>query len=287
MKSKILKRLLPLASAVFIFASPITALAAQEQLTPEMQAAIIAQQQAAALAAQQAQAAIAIQQAQQAALAAQQAQAAAGQEQDGTNLQAGLILAGTCTTSLSGSSSNRINNIKVASGRLNNVILAPGQALSVSTAILPRTAENGYKMAGVYSGGKTVQGIGGGICQVSSTTYNAVMNAGLLVTSRYPHSMPVHYLPLGQDAAISAGSKDMVFVNNYSTPIILQTSCSNSSLTVSVYADAATLAGRTYKFYAKNTGSLSAQSYRDTYLNGVLVGTELVASSHYSAHNGD
>lgn len=196
----------------------------------------------------------------------------------------GMILAGTCTTSLAGSSRNRINNVQVASSRLNGLTVAPGQAVSISTAILPRTAANGYKMAGVYSGGKTVQGMGGGICQVSSTVYNAVMNAGLTVTTRSPHSMPVHYLPLGQDAAISAGSKDMVFVNNYDTPITIYTACDSSSLTVSVFVNAQTMAGRSYRFYAKNTGKLSADSYRDIYLNGVLVGTELIAHSRYSAH---
>lgn len=199
----------------------------------------------------------------------------------------GFVLAGTCTTSFSGSSSNRVNNLQVASGRFNGLTVAPGQAVSVSTTILPRTAENGYKTAGVYSGGKTVQGMGGGICQVSSTVYNAVMNAGLKVTSRSPHSMPVHYLPLGQDAAISAGSKDMVFVNTYDTPILITSSCdaATKKLTISVFVKAESLAGRSYRFYAKSTGGLSADSYRDIYLNGVLVGTEYIGHSSYSRHS--
>ena len=82
----------------------------------------------------------------------------------------------------------------------------PGQEVSVSTAILPRTSANGYREAGAYLNGETVMAIGGGICQVSSTVYNAVKNAGLVVLERHPHSMPVHYLPLGLDAAISSGS---------------------------------------------------------------------------------
>lgn len=133
-----------------------------------------------------------------------------------------FVLAGSCTTSFSGSSSNRINNIKVAAEHLNNMIIMPGQEVSVSTAILPRTSANGYREAGAYLNGETVMAIGGGICQVSSTTYNAVKNAGLVVLERHPHSMPVHYLPLGLDAAISSGSKDLRFRNNYSAPVILQ-----------------------------------------------------------------
>lgn len=196
----------------------------------------------------------------------------------------GYVLAGSCTTSLKGSSKNRITNVTVAASRLNGLVIQPGQAVSISTAILPRTAENGYKMAGVYSGGKTIQGIGGGICQVSSTVYNAVMNAGLTVMQRYPHSMPVHYLPLGQDAAISAGTKDMIFMNSYDTPILMTTACDGSTVSVSVFVQAVTLAGRSYKFYAKSAGSLSADSYRDVYLNGQLVGTEYIGHSKYSAH---
>ena len=97
----------------------------------------------------------------------------------------------------------------MAAEHLNNMIIMPGQEVSVSTAILPRTSANGYREAGAYLNGETVMAIGGGICQVSSTTYNAVKNAGLVVLERHPHSMPVHYLPLGLDAAISSGSKDL------------------------------------------------------------------------------
>lgn len=203
-----------------------------------------------------------------------------------TGVAKGYVLAGSCATSYSGSSSNRINNLIVAVGRFNGMIVAPGQAVSVDATILPRTAANGYKMAGVYSDGKTVPGMGGGICQVSSTVYNAVMNAGLTVVKRYPHSMPVHYLPLGQDAAISSGSKDMVFVNSYDTPIIITTADSPATkqIIVNVFVKADTLGGRSYRIYAKKTGGLSADTYRDVYLNGVLVGTEYVGHSTYMAH---
>lgn len=196
---------------------------------------------------------------------------------------AGYVVAGACKTSYAGSSRARINNIQVGASRLNGLVIAPGQAVSVSTAILPRTAENGYQPAGVYSGGKTIMGIGGGICQISSTVYNAAMNAGLTVVTRHPHSMPVHYLPLGQDAAISEGSKDLIFVNPYDTPVLLATEFDKSTLTATFFVQAATMAGKSYRFYAVSKGSLSADSYRDVYQDGVLIGTEYVGHSSYSA----
>ena len=80
----------------------------------------------------------------------------------------------------------------------------------------------------------STSGLGGGVCQISSTVYNAVKNAGLTVVQRNPHSMPVSYLPKGLDAAIAAGSKDLKFRNDYTTPVVLYTDTSNKHLTVNV-----------------------------------------------------
>lgn len=180
-----------------------------------------------------------------------------------------FVLAGTCTTGFSTSSSNRINNIEVAAGHLNNLVVMPGQEISVSDTIKPRTTANGYKSAGAYLNGRTVPAIGGGICQVSSTVYNAVKNAGLTVLERHPHSMPVHYLPLGLDAAISAGSKDLRFRNDYSAPVILQAYTEGKNLIVNCLVWNHDLNGRTFKLWSKETGSLSAKTYFTTYQDGV------------------
>ena len=194
-----------------------------------------------------------------------------------------FVLAGNCTTSFSTSSSNRINNIEVAAGHLNNLLIMPGQEISVSDTIKPRTTENGYKSAGAYMNGRTVPAIGGGICQVSSTVYNAVKNAGLTVLERHPHSMPVHYLPLGLDAAISAGSKDLRFRNDYSAPVILQAYTEGKNLIVNCLVWNHDLNGRTFKLWSKETGSLSAKTYFTTYQDGVEVSTEYVGASYYMA----
>lgn len=175
------------------------------------------------------------------------------------------IIAGSCTTSLSGSSSNRINNVTVAAGKLNGMVILPGQTVSISEAIKPRTKENGYKEAGAYLDGRTVSQVGGGICQVSSTTYNAVITSGLTVLERHPHSMPVHYLPLGLDAAISSGSKDMVFRNDYDLPVTLQAGVSGKKLTVSVILNASLLDGKSYKLWSTVPSHNTAKTYLSVY----------------------
>lgn len=191
------------------------------------------------------------------------------------------VLIGTYTTSFKTSGANRSNNIIVGASRLNNLVVMPGQTVSVSDTILPRTRANGYKAAGVYLNGVHTTGMGGGVCQISSTVYNAVMNAGLTVTERKPHSMPVAYLPKGQDAAIAAGSKDLKFRNDYSTPVVILTDTSNKHLTVNVLVLNQELNGRSFKLWSKQTGSLSADTYFTTYQNGQEVSTVFIGTSKY------
>lgn len=183
--------------------------------------------------------------------------------------EAEYVLAGTCTTSFKGSSAARINNIRIAAGNMNGYILLPGETASLNTIFRPRTSANGYRSAGVYLGGKLVDGIGGGICQVSSTTYNALMNAGITVTERHTHSSPVSYLPLGTDAAISAGTMDLQFRNDYPHAVKLETVVEGKNLTVNVYVKSSDMNGITYKLWAKKTSSMSATTYQTVYVNGV------------------
>ena len=195
-----------------------------------------------------------------------------------------FVLAGSCTTSFKTSGANRSSNIEVGASRLNNLIVMPGQTVSVSDTILPRTKANGYKPAGVYANGVHTTGMGGGVCQISSTVYNAVKNAGLTVTERKAHSMPVSYLPKGLDAAIAAGSKDLKFRNDYSTPVVIYTDTSNKQLTVNVVVWNQELNGRSFKLWAKQTGSLSADTYFTTYQDGREVSTVFVGTSRYNPY---
>lgn len=193
----------------------------------------------------------------------------------------GYILAGTCTTSFRGSSAGRINNIYVASAKLNGLTLANGATASLDAVFTPRTVQNGYKEGGTFIDGEVVQALGGGICQVSSTAYNALMNAGVTVTRRYTHSSPVSYLPLGMDATISAGSKDLQFRNDYPNPIIMEAVPAGRNLTVNVYVKAEDLAGRSYRLWAVKTGPMSAKTYLTVYENNVEVEVREVGSSKY------
>ena len=124
----------------------------------------------------------------------------------------------------------RAINVRLAAQRINGRILQPGELMSFSNSILPRTKENGYVAAPVIRG----FGIGGGICQVSSTLYAAMCQALMPTVERYPHSERISYLPVGLDATIATGYKDLKFINPYDKPIQLLTSTVDGALTVTI-----------------------------------------------------
>ncbi len=191
-------------------------------------------------------------------------------------------LEGSCTTSFKGSSSNRIKNIQIAAGNLNQTVLYPGEVISMNKAFLPRTYANGYREAGAYMSGKVVPAVGGGICQVSSTVYNAAMNSGLTVLERHPHSMPVHYLPLGMDPAISSGSNDLRIRNDYPFPVLFEAYTEGKNLTVNIYTSELMTAGTSYRLHAVRKGSLAAASYLEVTVNGVVTEDRALGTSRYS-----
>jgi len=124
---------------------------------------------------------------------------------------------------------NRGENIKLAASKINGKILAPGEVFSFNDVVGKRTAEAGYKSANVYSGGKVIDDIGGGICQVSSTLYNAVLYSDLEVVQRRNHSFTVGYVPLGLDATVSYGSVDFKFKNSTNWPIKILAKVTNTN----------------------------------------------------------
>ncbi len=188
---------------------------------------------------------------------------------------------GSCTTSFKGSTSNRKKNIAIAAGNLNGLVLEPGASFSVSEQIKPRTSANGYRTAGTYEAGKVIQAMGGGICQVSSTTYNAAMNSGLTILERHQHSMPVHYLPLGLDAAISSGSKDLKIRNDYAFPVVFEAYTKGNQLIVNIYTNQLMMDGYSFRFHSVKTGSLSAKSYLEVSKDGNVTEDRYIASSKY------
>lgn len=129
---------------------------------------------------------------------------------------------GTYTTSFKTSGKDRTGNVRNGTKLINGTILYPGEQFSAYETVSPFTEENGYFLAGSYLNGMVVETFGGGICQVSSTLYNAVIRAELQVDERSSHSMIVNYVDLSSDAAISGTSKDFKFTNNTDYPIYIE-----------------------------------------------------------------
>lgn len=141
---------------------------------------------------------------------------------------------GEYTTYYGSNNIGRAKNISLAAGKINGVVIAPGQDFSFNRVVGERTYKNGYMDANVYVGGRIEQGVGGGICQVSSTLYSAQLYADLETVTRHNHMFTVSYLPLGQDATVSWNSIDYVFRNNTDYPIKITAAAGGGALTVRI-----------------------------------------------------
>lgn len=146
-------------------------------------------------------------------------------------------LLGSYNTNFSTSVAGRITNIEVATGRINGTVLYPGEEFSVNETILQREKENGYEIAASYLSGATVQSYGGGVCQVSTTLYNAVILSELEISERSAHSMTVSYVPVSMDAAIAGDYMDLKFVNNTEAPIYIEGYTKNKNLYFNIYGE--------------------------------------------------
>lgn len=160
-------------------------------------------------------------------------------------------LLGSCSTDFSSSSSPRASNVKVGASKLNESLIFPGEEFSVSTNLESRNAENGYLPAPSYENGTTVDTYGGGVCQISSTLYNAVIRAELEIVERHPHSMIVSYVKPSMDAAISEGSKDFVFKNNLNYPIYIEGYTSGGMLYFNIFGKDERPSGRTVEYVSE------------------------------------
>lgn len=125
---------------------------------------------------------------------------------------------------------NRAVNIRLASSIINGKMLAPGEIFSFNDVVGPRTRDRGYLSANVYISGKIVPDVGGGICQVSSTLFNAVLFSGLETVYRINHMFTVGYVPYGQDAAVSYNELDFKFKNNTNWPVKINAYATNSNV---------------------------------------------------------
>ena len=142
---------------------------------------------------------------------------------------------GSFTTYYDISNKDRSKNLELAASKINGKIIAPGESFSYNSTVGARTIEAGYKESKIYSNGKVTDGIGGGICQLSSTLYNSVFFANLDIKERYNHQFLTSYIKEGRDATVVYGVKDFKFLNNRTFPIKIETKVSNGIVSCSIY----------------------------------------------------
>ncbi|MBP5274281.1 MAG: VanW family protein [Abditibacteriota bacterium] len=145
---------------------------------------------------------------------------------------------GSFTTNYNAGKVARTHNLRTASNSINGTIVMPGESFSYNRVVGPRDLSHGYKNAIIFQDGEEVEGMGGGVCQVSSTLFNAVLLSGLRITQRRCHSLKVVYVPMGRDAMVSYGSSDFCFVNDSPDPVVIFASVGGGSLSMQLWGSA-------------------------------------------------
>lgn len=226
------------------------------------------------------------------------------------SLQDVQTLVSSFSTSYNNASANRNENLKVASEKINCMLL-PGEVFYLSNQLEPFTEEEGYRNAGTIVNGKIEDSLGGGICQVSSTLYNAVLLTDLEIVMRQNHSLTVSYVPLGRDATYNTGTIDFKFKNNSGYPIFIEGYCENNQVVTNIYGHKSLKSEYDIKFESEVTEVIPAPAtkyvddatldegkevvdvtaidgkrvnlYKLYYKNGVLERRVLVNTSYYRA----
>ena len=193
---------------------------------------------------------------------------------------------GSYSTSYGTSTANRCANIARAASLINGTVVAPGEVFSFNDTVGHRTKENGFYTAKEYVDGQSVDGIGGGTCQVSSTLYSAVLYADMNIVERLNHMMTVGYIPLGQDATVADGGVDFKFRNSSDYPVKVSAYTSGATITVSIIGTAWEPA-REVKISNSSSQvgeNTVVRSVRYVYSNGQLISTDTLNSSTYMPH---
>ena len=177
---------------------------------------------------------------------------------------------------------NRGHNITLAAGKLNGTLVKPNGIFSFNDTVGLRTAAAGYKVAGVILDGQLADGIGGGVCQVSSTLYNAILLAGLTPTARTSHALPSAYCPPGLDATVADGQIDLQFRNQLAHNVYLLASADGHTLTVYILGTQADLGGKTIRL--ESDGSrLHPSVYRLYLAGGQVIEREVLHTDSYAS----
>ena len=190
---------------------------------------------------------------------------------------------GSFSTKFSSSGAGRAKNVINGCEKINGALLYPGDVLSVYELVNPFTKENGYELAGSYLNGETVESFGGGICQVSTTLYNAVLKAELEIVERFNHSMTVSYVDLAADAAIAGTYKDLKFKNNYTTPVYVEGYCSGRTLVFNIYGQETRDANRKVT-YVSETISTNDPSTEYSLSSSAKLGSYSVTRSKHTGY---
>lgn len=148
-----------------------------------------------------------------------------------------IVLRAKFSTCFSSSSKERKSNIKLASRALNNTLVDVGEEFSFNHIVGERTEKRGYKSAKIIVNGDFVDGVGGGVCQVSTTLYNALLLAGMKITEYHPHSLQVSYVLPSFDAMVNSSYADLKFENNTNNPIIICANATDSNITIEIYGE--------------------------------------------------
>ena len=162
---------------------------------------------------------------------------------------------GTCTTDFSSSGAARSTNLAVGAGKINGCVLMPGEVISGYECLQPFTLENGYKTAAAYENGQVVDSIGGGVCQIATTLYDAALQAEMEIVQRQNHSMIVTYVKPSMDAAIAGTYKDIKIKNNYSTPVYIEGYTSGKKLTFTLYGKETRPSDRQVEYVSETVGT--------------------------------
>lgn len=175
---------------------------------------------------------------------------------------------------------DRAVNVRNAASKINGMILQPGQLFSADLYFMPRTKANGYGLGDVINGDTHVKGMGGGICQVSSTLNLAVLGAGIVPMERHNHSERSKYIGSGLDATISSGSYDYKFINTLAYPIYISAVTNGGVITISFYSNHDALKGILYQPEVVGAKG-NNKTFISGYLNGVKVSSVYAYSSKY------
>ena len=218
-------------------------------------------------------------------------------------------LLATYSTKYDGGNIDRTTNLRIACQKINDKVILPGETFSYNKTLGERSTATGYKYAKVYENGEVVDGIGGGICQISSTLYNSVLMSNLDIVERRNHQFVTSYTPAGRDATVVYGMTDFRFKNTRTYAVKIKASCSNGIATVSIYGikeeneytvsfstktistipytvkyvDDNTLASGTEKVKQKGANGIITETYIIKSLNGKVVSSKLLSKDTYNA----